>query len=58
LESIEVERNWFFTDLYFRLPFSLANILKQIYYKFGIGVKSWPLDRNYERTVKQSYIEW
>lgn len=46
------EKNWFYTDLYMRLPFRLAKILDTVYRKLGINVHEYPYNREEKKHAK------
>jgi hypothetical protein len=49
----DAEKSWFYYDLYMWLPFKLAIILDNIYYKYDIHIHDFPYNRDYARTLKQ-----
>jgi hypothetical protein len=55
LETLEKkEKNWFYTDLYMWLPLSLAKILEQVYYKYGITLDRWTYNKEYARAREEA----
>ena len=43
----ETEANWFYTDLYTSLPYSIARYLNKFYSKFNIHIVKGPWKREY-----------
>jgi hypothetical protein len=52
-EFTSTEKNWFWTDLYMWLPYSLARLLDKFYVKIGINVHKNPIRRDLEPPLTQ-----